>query len=172
MDSLYPHTFVFIVLQRLSHSDAYSFGYFLSQGIILCMQYMVFIHHHVFTYFAVEGPVGVGRGDLGFSLITYSMKNSVIFSHLQLQISLQLCELDAISFTIWVRTWRLREGKKLSCRHMATQQQSPSLTLTRFSVYPKPAVSLLPFLGGPVFPLDPVCSRLKRLPPPAHFWFF
>lgn len=121
--------------------------------------------------FCCRGAGGSGGGDLGFSLITYSMKNSVIFSHLQFQISPQLCELDIISFTIWVRTWRLREGKKLPCHHMATQQQSPSLTLTRFSVYPKPAVSLLPFLGGPVFPLDPVCSRLKRLPPSSLLVF-
>lgn len=48
---------------------------------------------------------------------------------------------------------------------MAIQEQGQSLTLTRFSVNSKPAVSLPPFLGGPVFPLHPMCSRLKTLPP-------
>lgn len=123
------HAFVFIILQRVSHSDAYSLV-----NSFPCGVYCAHTPPRIYLFCYGE--------NLGFSLIPYSMKNPLIFSHLQFQISLQLCELGIISFILWVRTQRLREGKQLPCHHIATQQRSQSLTLTQFSVNPKPAVSL------------------------------
>lgn len=77
------------------------------------------------------------------------MKNSLIFFFsLQFQISHQLFELGIIIFPLWVRTLKLKEEKKLSCCHVATQWQSQGLI--QFSVNQKPAAALPPFLGGPV----------------------